>query len=119
MTEHDHDRTFYLPDLGEGLLDAVVVEWYVADGQRIDEGDPILEVETTKSTVEIPAAFTGTIVRKRAEPDARIAVGEPLFDYLDDDADAADQPAQGGIVGVVPSSEKPRRTVRLRPPDSP
>lgn len=117
MSADANPHTFYLPDLGEGLLDAVVVEWVVEDGQHVEEGDPILEVETTKSAVEIPAGFTGTFVRRRAEAQARVAVGEPLFEYSDDAAPGVTGSAEGGIVGVVPSSGKPARGVRLRPPD--
>lgn len=105
---------FYLPDLGEGLIEATVLAWLVAAGDRVVEGQPIVEVETTKSAVEIPAGFTGTVEELHARPNDVVAVGQPLFSYADDRVDDT----AGGIVGTVPRPEsKPSRRVRLRPPD--
>jgi pyruvate dehydrogenase E2 component (dihydrolipoamide acetyltransferase) len=105
---------FYLPDLGEGLIEATVLSWLVSAGDQVDEGQPIVEVETTKSAVEIPAGFTGTVVALHAAGGDVVRVGQPLFSYSDDRSDDAD----GGIVGTVPrATSKPERRIRLRPPD--
>jgi len=105
---------FYLPDLGEGLIEATVIDWLVSAGDAVAEGQPIVEVETTKSAVEIPAGFTGTVVELHAHANDVVAVGQPLFSFVDDQVDAT----AGGIVGTVPRNEsKPARRVRLRPPD--
>jgi len=105
---------FYLPDLGEGLIEATVLSWSAAAGDRVEEGQPIVEVETTKSAVEIPAGFSGTVTELHAQPHDVVAVGQPLFSYRDDRVDDT----AGGIVGRVPSAEStPARRVRLRPPE--
>jgi pyruvate/2-oxoglutarate dehydrogenase complex dihydrolipoamide acyltransferase (E2) component len=59
---------FKLPDLGEGLTEGEVSRWLVAVGQEIAEDDPLVEIQTDKTTVEIPSPAAGTV--------ARILVGE-------------------------------------------
>lgn len=104
---------FTLPDLGEGLIEATVLAWLVSADERVSEGQPIVEVETTKSAVEIPAGFTGTVIALHAEPGEVVKVGQPLFSFRPD-GDGADV---GGIVGSIPDdTAPPARRVRLRPP---
>lgn len=108
------EQTFRLPDLGEGLIEATVLDWLVAEGDQVSEGQPIVEVETTKSAVEIPAGFTGTISALHAAVADVVAVGEPLFSYSEDGAGVV----EGGIVGTVPQQPThTQRRVRLRPPE--
>jgi pyruvate dehydrogenase E2 component (dihydrolipoamide acetyltransferase) len=59
---------FKLPDLGEGLTEGEIARWLVAEGQEIAEDDPLVEVQTDKTTVEIPSPAGGKV--------ARILVGE-------------------------------------------
>lgn len=105
---------FYLPDLGEGLIEATVLSWLVSAGDQVSEGQPVVEVETTKSAVEIPAGFTGMVVALHAAAGDVLEVGQPLFSYTDERSGDTD----GGIVGTVPrAASKPERRVHLRPPD--
>ena len=69
---------FKLPDLGEGTVDAEVVEWRVRAGDVVAEGDVIVDVTTEKANVEIPAPVGGTVVRIAGGPGDRIAVGAEL-----------------------------------------
>jgi 2-oxoisovalerate dehydrogenase E2 component (dihydrolipoyl transacylase) len=55
------ERVFQLPDLGEGLEEAVVSAWLVAEGDTLELNQPFVEIETAKATVEVPAPFAGTI----------------------------------------------------------
>jgi pyruvate dehydrogenase E2 component (dihydrolipoamide acetyltransferase) len=100
--------TFTLPDLGEGLVEASVLEWLVAPGDTVERNAPLVELETAKSAVEIPSPHAGTVARVHAEEGAVVAVGAPLVTF-----EVADAP---GIVGTVPRTEKPTRRVRLTPP---
>ncbi len=59
---------FKLPDLGEGLTEGEIARWLVQEGQEIAEDDPLVEVQTDKTTVEIPSPAAGKV--------ARIMVGE-------------------------------------------
>ncbi|GAA3692827.1 hypothetical protein GCM10022377_01630 [Zhihengliuella alba] len=98
--------SFPLPDLGEGLIEATVLEWLVAEGDQVERNQPMVEVETTKSSLELPSPQAGTVVRTFGEPGDTINVGDPLivFEVPDDTA---------GIVGTVPKDEAPKRRVRL------
>src|SRR5215203_1133495 len=55
-------QTFRLPDPGEGLVEADIVTWRVAIGDKININDILLEVETSKSVVELPSPFAGTVM---------------------------------------------------------
>jgi pyruvate dehydrogenase E2 component (dihydrolipoamide acetyltransferase) len=58
---------FRLPDLGEGLPEAEIVQWLVAEGDTVTLNQPIAEVETAKAIVELPSPFAGTVRQLHAE----------------------------------------------------
>ncbi|MEV7604811.1 biotin/lipoyl-containing protein [Paenarthrobacter sp. NPDC089322] len=97
---------FPLPDLGEGLIEATVLDWLVEPGQHVERNQPLVELETSKSALELPSPQAGKVVRIHGTPGETINVGEPLivFEVPDDTA---------GIVGTVPKDEAPKRRVRL------
>ncbi|QRN81738.1 MAG: 2-oxo acid dehydrogenase subunit E2, partial [Nocardiopsis sp. BM-2018] len=72
-------RIFDLPDLGEGLTEAEVVKWLVAVGDTVTLDQPIVEVETAKSIVEVPSPFAGTVSVLHGEEGEVLAVGKPLI----------------------------------------
>lgn len=72
-------QTFVLPDLGEGLTEAVIVCWLVNVGDSVDIDEPVVEVETTKARVEVPVPFAGTVVELHGDAGATLAVGAPLI----------------------------------------
>jgi pyruvate/2-oxoglutarate dehydrogenase complex dihydrolipoamide acyltransferase (E2) component len=102
---------FALPDLAEGLEDAEVVVWRVAEGDSVSLNQPLGELQTAKATVEIPSPRAGRVLRLHASPGDLVRVGEPLVTFEVDDA--ADGP---GVVGRVPPDRPRTRRVRLRPP---
>jgi pyruvate dehydrogenase E2 component (dihydrolipoamide acetyltransferase) len=71
-------RELLLPDLGEGLEDAEIVEWRVAVGDSIAVDQTLVEVETAKANVEIPCPWAGAVVALHGAPGARVPVGSPL-----------------------------------------
>jgi 2-oxoisovalerate dehydrogenase E2 component (dihydrolipoyl transacylase) len=73
------EREFKLPDLGEGLTDGEVVRWLVAVGDAIALNQPIVEIETAKAVVEIPAPYAGTVVKLHAGEGESVDVGAPLI----------------------------------------
>lgn len=75
---------FYLPDLGEGLAEAVIHEWHTTKNNCICTDDPMLSVETAKSIVEIPAPYTGKVTQLFAQAGQTVKVGEPLIDIESD-----------------------------------
>ncbi|MFP3461277.1 dihydrolipoamide acetyltransferase family protein [Arthrobacter globiformis] len=76
MTE---TRVFLLPDLGEGLTEAELLNWLVAPGDEIRVDQPIAEVETAKSVVEVPSPYAGTVAELHGEPGQILDVGKPLI----------------------------------------
>ena len=72
-------RRFLLPDLGEGLEDAEVVAWRVAEGDSIELNQTVVEVNTAKALVEIPAPWAGMVEKLHAGEGDVVRVGAPLI----------------------------------------
>ncbi|MDR7160120.1 dihydrolipoamide acetyltransferase family protein [Arthrobacter sp. BE255] len=72
-------KVFLLPDLGEGLTEAELIGWLVAVGDEIRVDQPIAEVETAKSVVEVPSPYAGTVAVLHGEPGQILDVGKPLI----------------------------------------
>jgi len=66
---------FKLPDLGEGLTEGEIARWLVSEGQEIGEDDPLVEIATDKTTVEIPSPAAGTVSRILAREGDVVPVG--------------------------------------------
>ncbi|MEU6804105.1 dihydrolipoamide acetyltransferase family protein [Streptomyces neyagawaensis] len=88
-------QLFRLPDLGEGLTDAEIVEWKVAVGDTVTVDQIVVEVETAKAAVEVPVPYAGTVLRLHAEAGTALAVGEPLITVGADAPAGADGSACG------------------------
>ena len=69
---------FRLPDLGEGLTEGEVARWLVAEGDEIAEDQPLVEIATDKTTVEIPSPAAGTVSRILVAEGAVVPVGTVL-----------------------------------------
>lgn len=72
-------NTFVLPDLGEGLTEAEIVRWLVAVGDEVVVDQPVVEVETAKSIVEVPSPYAGRVSELHGEEGGTVAVGAPLI----------------------------------------
>jgi len=88
------ERVFLLPDLGEGLEEAVVSAWLVAEGDQVELNQPFVEVETAKATVEVPAPWPGRVATLHVEAGATVAVGAPLVTFEIAGA-VAEEPSRG------------------------
>ena len=82
---------FRFPDVGEGIAQGEIVRWLVAQGDRVRADQPLVEVETDKAVVEIPAPRAGTILRLPLAAGETILVGEVLA-VIGDAGDAAEEP---------------------------
>ncbi|MEO6941401.1 MAG: dihydrolipoamide acetyltransferase family protein [Terrimesophilobacter sp.] len=92
-------RDFILPDLGEGLTEAEIVNWLVAEGDTVVVDQPIIEVESAKSIVELPCPFAGIVEKLHAEVGDTIHTGQAVVTVAvdGDSADvAAGSPAGAG-----------------------
>ncbi|WP_308491097.1 dihydrolipoamide acetyltransferase family protein [Microbacterium terrisoli] len=90
-------QDFRLPDLGEGLPEAELVQWLIAEGDTVTLNQNIAEVETAKAVVELPSPFAGTVGKLHHAAGDTIEVGEVLvtFDTGDEPAAASSAPVAG------------------------
>jgi pyruvate dehydrogenase E2 component (dihydrolipoamide acetyltransferase) len=82
---------FKLPDLGEGLTEGEISRWLVSEGQEIGEDDPLVEIQTDKTTVEIPSPAAGTVTKILVEEGEVVPVGTVLV-----------------VIGGGPDGDQPR-----------
>jgi pyruvate dehydrogenase E2 component (dihydrolipoamide acetyltransferase) len=87
-----------LPDLGEGLTEGEVARWLVAEGQDVAEDDPLVEIQTDKTTVEIPSPAAGTVTRILVDEGKVVPVGTVLV-----------------VIGGEPDGEQPRAEPAAEP----
>lgn len=74
-------KTFFLPDLGEGLPDATIVEWFVKEGDTIRLDDNLVSMETAKAVVEVPSPVSGKVIRLAGGPGDVIITGKMLAEF--------------------------------------
>ncbi|MEV8506840.1 dihydrolipoamide acetyltransferase family protein [Actinoplanes sp. NPDC051475] len=91
-------KEFTLPDLGEGLTEGEILAWLVKVGDTIELNQPIVEVETAKAAVEIPAKWAGVVTRIFHEAGTTVEVGSPIV-AIDTDPSAGPLPADGDSAG--------------------
>ena len=73
---------FKLPDLGEGIHEGEIIEVLVHVGDKVEDGQTVLIVETDKATAEVPSPVTGTVKEIRIKPGQTVRVGEVLMVFL-------------------------------------
>src|SRR5436305_9533374 len=83
---------FKLPDLGEGLTEGEIARWLVAEGQEIREDDPLVEIATDKTTVEIPSPAAGVVSKILAQEGEVVPVGTVIVVIGGDGTATATQP---------------------------
>jgi 2-oxoisovalerate dehydrogenase E2 component (dihydrolipoyl transacylase) len=97
------EQTFLLPDLGEGLTEAEVVRWLVAEGDTVTVDQAVVEVETAKSLVEVPTPYAGRVATRHAGEGVTLEVGRPLLTVtaLVPEAEAYREEEQAGSGNVL------------------
>src|SRR6266540_1748796 len=83
---------FKLPDLGEGLTEGEIARWLVAEGDVVVEDQPLVEIQTDKTTVEIPSPAAGRVSKIHVPEGEVVAVGTVLV-VIGDDGAVAPEPA--------------------------
>ena len=126
------EKTFKLPDVGEGLTEAEIVQWRVKEGDTVAVNDVIVEIETAKSLVELPSPFAGTVSGILVEEGTTVEVGTPIFQVSPAGAGgktpakasgkvkeaaapepaAADGPPSSSLTGTGPKADAVRRRPR-------
>lgn len=106
-------QVFRLPDLGEGLTEAGLVQWLVAVGDTIVTDQPIAEVETAKSVVELPSPFAGVVTALHGAAGDTIDVGAPVLEVADAAASTDSNLAEGhGLRSIRADSSEISAEVR-------
>ncbi|AWB96647.1 branched-chain alpha-keto acid dehydrogenase subunit E2 [Agromyces badenianii] len=110
---------FPLPDVGEGLTEAEIVQWHVAPGDRISLDQVFVEIETAKSLVELPSAFEGVVAELLVAEGATVDVGTPILVIQTDAAGlASGTPGGGAGAGAVAAPAQPAPPASTAPPVS-
>ncbi len=94
---------FNLPDLGEGLPDAEIHEWFVKEGDQVKADQPMVSMETAKAVVDVPCPQSGIIAKFFGNPGDVIKTGEPLVAF---EAEASVRTDKGTVVGNLEESHE-------------
>lgn len=97
-------KEFNLPDLGEGLTEGEILKWLVNVGDTIELNQPIVEVETAKAAVEIPAKWAGKVVQIHHPEGAVVEVGSPII-AIDTDPSGSSAPPDDMSTGAAALAE--------------
>jgi 2-oxoisovalerate dehydrogenase E2 component (dihydrolipoyl transacylase) len=119
-------QTFRLPDPGEGLVEADIITWRVAVGDQVKINDILVEVETSKSLVELPTPYAGTVTKLLVNEGDTVEVGAPII-TIDDGGDEAPAGSDGeageapvpNLVGYGPRTTTAKRRPRPGAADGP
>ncbi|GAA4135738.1 dihydrolipoamide acetyltransferase family protein [Actinomadura keratinilytica] len=121
MTATATEQVFHLPDLGEGLTEAEILQWRVSVGDVVAVDQVVVEVETAKAAVDVPVPIAGTVVRLYGEPGTSVAVGAPLIAVAVPDERYREEERAGSgnvLVGYgTGAGKRPRRRPRVRRPE--
>lgn len=94
--------TFKFPDMGEGIAEGEIVDWLVAEGDEVEEGDSVAEVQNDKSVEELAAPVSGTIQSIEVEAGSLVTVGDNIM-IIDDGSEGGEEPASD----TTPDEEDP------------
>ncbi len=95
--------TFNLPDLGEGLPDAEIHEWFVKEGDTVEVDQPLVSMETAKAVVDVPCPKAGVIKTLFGKPGDIIQTGAPLVGFAEEAKQSEDK---GTVVGNLEESSE-------------
>lgn len=116
-------QEFRLEDPGEGIHEAEILNVLVSEGQSISEGDPVLEIETDKASIEIPSPFDGTIESINVQDGDQVHVGDVLMTYRSEEAEAegeseeeAEEPTQESTAKQEEGERKKKRPAEIEEP---
>jgi multifunctional 2-oxoglutarate metabolism enzyme len=110
-----------MPEMGESVTEGIVLEWHVAEGDFVNEGDTVVEVSTDKVDAEVPAPMDGVITKLIASVDDEVPVGAPLAEMEpgEGQGDQAAGPvaeASPTVLGGEDAASAPRGTPASTPP---
>ena len=108
-----------MPEMGESVTEGIVLEWHVAEGDAVKEGDTVVEVSTDKVDAEVPAPADGVITKLIAQVDDEVAVGQPLAEMEAGDGAGGDSGQDQGSGAAGPVSDTSPAPTGAGPASSP
>jgi 2-oxoglutarate dehydrogenase E1 component len=96
-----------MPEMGESVTEGIVLEWHVAEGDFVEEGDTVVEVSTDKVDAEVPAPTAGTITRLIASVDEEVPVGAALAEMEPGENGASAEGPAASTAGPVAIGDPP------------
>ncbi|KAI1616273.1 2-oxoisovalerate dehydrogenase E2 component [Exophiala viscosa] len=133
-TRLEKTKTHILSDIGEGVKEVQIIQWFVEEGAPIEEWSALCEVQSDKASVEITSKYTGVIKKLHYAQDAVVQVGDPLLDIeVEEDGDAeqhepeevagdpadAEQTGEGDLAALHEEKGKPADTESPSEPKTP
>ncbi|MHB1087689.1 MAG: dihydrolipoamide acetyltransferase family protein [Acidimicrobiales bacterium] len=100
------EEIFLVPDVGEGLVEAEIVEWKVKVGDVVTLNQPLVDIETAKATVELPSPYAGTVVQLHGEVGDVMAVQTPLITFDISGASEVDAPVLTPATSEAPGEQR-------------
>ncbi|KAL2159185.1 hypothetical protein VTH06DRAFT_2617 [Thermothelomyces fergusii] len=106
-----------LADIGEGIVECEIIQWFVEPGARVEEFSPLCEVQSDKASVEITSRFAGVVKKLYYDAGEMAKVGKPFID-IDIQGDAGEESpgTSGQTEAPQPKAEAPAAQKPLRPP---
>jgi pyruvate/2-oxoglutarate dehydrogenase complex dihydrolipoamide acyltransferase (E2) component len=103
-----------MPEMGESVSEGTVLEWHVAEGDAVSEGDTMVEISTDKVDAEVPAPASGTVTKILAQADETVEVGKPMAEI--DPNGAGPAASQEAPAGKAPAAEESSNGAEAEPP---
>jgi pyruvate dehydrogenase E2 component (dihydrolipoamide acetyltransferase) len=103
-------KQFKLPDVGEGLTDGEILQWFVRVGDRVTVNQTLVEIETAKAAVELPCPYEGEVVELLAEVGQVIDVGAPII-TIETEPGSASAPGPAAPAASIPAPATATETV--------
>src|SRR5690349_2714312 len=95
-----------MPEMGESVTEGIVLEWHVAIGDFVNEGDTVVEVSTDKVDAEVPATVSGTVTKLLVEVDDEVPVGAPMLEIEAGDGEGSGASTAGPVADDAPPSSQ-------------
>ncbi len=86
-----------MPEMGESVTEGIVLEWHVAEGDFVNEGDTVVEISTDKVDAEVPAPVAGVITKLLASVDDEVPVGCPLAEMEPGEGEGSGEGSNGSL----------------------
>ncbi len=110
---------FRLPDIGEGVAEGEIVQWFVEEGGSVKEDAPLVSVLTDKANVEIPSPKSGRIAKIHAKVGEKVKVGAVLVTIEEGGASAPTPKAPAKSAASAESAKAPAKSLASAPPSPP